>query len=223
MPMLNGDENALGRHQGRHQDQGAGVPAAQPRLSGALDHAARRRDAHPIDISRRRRLHGADRRSRGGRHAELGLHHRGPGEARSGSQSASAGPTAHQLARPSSPTRLADVVRGRDAMDIGGAFAAMVQAMRNLGRPGVVGYALSAVDVALWDLKARLLDLPLHRLLGAVRERGARVRQRRVHHLRRPPAARPAVRLGPRAANPPGEDQDRRVLGSRRPPRTSSG
>jgi L-alanine-DL-glutamate epimerase-like enolase superfamily enzyme len=32
-----------------------------------------------------------------------------------------------------------------------------------------VGYAISAVDVALWDLKARLLGLPLHRLLGAVR------------------------------------------------------
>jgi len=42
--------------------------------------------------------------------------------------------------------------------------------VRNAGRPGAVGYAISAVDVALWDLKARLLDLPLHRLLGAVRE-----------------------------------------------------
>jgi L-alanine-DL-glutamate epimerase-like enolase superfamily enzyme len=32
-----------------------------------------------------------------------------------------------------------------------------------------MAYAISAVDCALWDLKARLLDLPLHRLLGAVR------------------------------------------------------
>ncbi|MGE5697503.1 MAG: enolase C-terminal domain-like protein, partial [Candidatus Sericytochromatia bacterium] len=40
---------------------------------------------------------------------------------------------------------------------------------RNAGRQGVAGYAISAVDVALWDLKARLLALPLHRLLGAVR------------------------------------------------------
>ena len=61
-------------------------------------------------------------------------------------------------------------MNGRDAMDVGGAFAAMVTAIRNFGRPGVVGYAISAVDVALWDLKARLLDLPLHRLLGAVRD-----------------------------------------------------
>ena len=66
--------------------------------------------------------------------------------------------------------KLASVVTGRDAMDVGGALDAMVKAVRNAGRPGAVGYAISAVDVALWDLKARLLDLPLHRLLGAVRE-----------------------------------------------------
>jgi L-alanine-DL-glutamate epimerase-like enolase superfamily enzyme len=65
---------------------------------------------------------------------------------------------------------LADVVVGRSACDVGAAFAAMVRAVRNAGRVGAVGYALSAVDVALWDLKARLLGLPLHRLLGAVRD-----------------------------------------------------
>ncbi|MGH6657128.1 MAG: enolase C-terminal domain-like protein, partial [Actinocrinis sp.] len=65
---------------------------------------------------------------------------------------------------------LADVVRGRDPMNVPGAFDAMVKAVRNIGRPGVAGYAISAVDVALWDLKARILGLPLHRLLGAVRE-----------------------------------------------------
>jgi L-alanine-DL-glutamate epimerase-like enolase superfamily enzyme len=64
---------------------------------------------------------------------------------------------------------LAGIVRGRDPMDVGGAWQAMVRAVRNDGRPGAVGYAISAVDVALWDLKARLLDLPLPRLLGAVR------------------------------------------------------
>lgn len=65
--------------------------------------------------------------------------------------------------------QLAPHVLGRDAMDVGGAFDAMVRAVRNAGRVGAVGYAISAVDVALWDLKARLLELPLHRLLGAVR------------------------------------------------------
>jgi L-alanine-DL-glutamate epimerase-like enolase superfamily enzyme len=47
----------------------------------------------------------------------------------------------------------------------GGAVAA-----EDAVRRGAVGYAISAVDVALWDLKARLLGLPLHRLLGAVRD-----------------------------------------------------
>ncbi len=64
---------------------------------------------------------------------------------------------------------LADIVTGRDAMDVAGCSAAMIVAVRNAGRPGAVGYAISAIDVALWDLKARLLDLPLHHLLGAVR------------------------------------------------------
>ncbi|SFC64538.1 L-alanine-DL-glutamate epimerase [Nocardioides terrae] len=64
---------------------------------------------------------------------------------------------------------LTGVVVGRDAMDVPGSFGAMVKAVRNVGRAGVAGYAISAIDTALWDLKARLLDLPLHRLLGAVR------------------------------------------------------
>ena len=66
--------------------------------------------------------------------------------------------------------QLAEVVVGGDALDVGGAFDGMVKAVRNAGRPGAVGYAISAVDVALWDLKARVLGLPLHRLLGAVRD-----------------------------------------------------
>lgn len=66
---------------------------------------------------------------------------------------------------------LAGVVRGRDAMAVPGCWAAMVGAIRNLGRPGICSMAISAVDAALWDLKARLLDLPLLSLLGAVRSR----------------------------------------------------
>ena len=65
---------------------------------------------------------------------------------------------------------LAPIVRGRDAMDISGAWTGMVQAIRNLGRPGIASMAISAIDIALWDLKARLLRLPLVKLLGAARE-----------------------------------------------------
>jgi L-alanine-DL-glutamate epimerase-like enolase superfamily enzyme len=63
---------------------------------------------------------------------------------------------------------LRPVVVGRGPLDVGGAWEAMAGALRNAGRPGVAGMALSAADCALWDLKARLLGLPLHKLLGAV-------------------------------------------------------
>lgn len=63
-----------------------------------------------------------------------------------------------------------DVVQGRDAMDVPGAWDAMVRKIRNLGRPGICSMAISIVDNSLWDLKARLLDLSLVKLLGAVRD-----------------------------------------------------
>jgi L-alanine-DL-glutamate epimerase-like enolase superfamily enzyme len=64
---------------------------------------------------------------------------------------------------------LARAVIGRDAMDVPGAWEAMRHAVRNLGRPGIASTAIAAVDSALWDLKARLLGLPLLTLLGAAR------------------------------------------------------
>jgi L-alanine-DL-glutamate epimerase-like enolase superfamily enzyme len=66
--------------------------------------------------------------------------------------------------------KLSAVVVGRDAFDVPGCWEQMVRACRNLGRPGIVSSAIAAVDLALWDLKARLLGLPLCRLLGQVRE-----------------------------------------------------
>jgi L-alanine-DL-glutamate epimerase-like enolase superfamily enzyme len=63
---------------------------------------------------------------------------------------------------------LADVVRGMDAMSPAAAYTKMWRRVRNLGRPGICSMAISAVDCALWDLKARLLDLPLVTLLGQV-------------------------------------------------------
>jgi L-alanine-DL-glutamate epimerase-like enolase superfamily enzyme len=64
---------------------------------------------------------------------------------------------------------LADVVVGRSALDVPGAAEAMARAVRNIGRPGVAATAISAVDIALWDLKARLLSCSLDRLLGHAR------------------------------------------------------
>ena len=66
--------------------------------------------------------------------------------------------------------RLAPALIGADAMDIPRAWEKMVALLRNLGCTGPGAMAVSAVDNALWDLKAKLCALPLVRLLGAVRD-----------------------------------------------------
>jgi L-alanine-DL-glutamate epimerase-like enolase superfamily enzyme len=66
--------------------------------------------------------------------------------------------------------RLAPAVVGRDAFAVSAAWEAMVTACRNAGSVGVASMAIAAVDLALWDLKARLLGLPLVRLLDQARD-----------------------------------------------------
>lgn len=66
---------------------------------------------------------------------------------------------------------LAGAVVGEDALSPPAAWARMRRAVRNVGYPGVTSSAISAVDVALWDLKARLFGVALSTLLGRVRER----------------------------------------------------
>ena len=67
-------------------------------------------------------------------------------------------------------SKLAPLVEGADPMSPQRAWASMQEAVRNLGRPGLVAMAVSAVDVALWDLKARLLGVALADLLGRFRD-----------------------------------------------------
>ena len=67
-------------------------------------------------------------------------------------------------------SKLSGVVRGADAHAPRHAWSAMVHATRNLGRPGITSMAISAVDVALWDLHARLLGAPLARVLGVAHD-----------------------------------------------------
>src|SRR5947207_5244247 len=67
-------------------------------------------------------------------------------------------------------SQLAGAVHGVDAMDVRAAWLAVGRAVRNAGRPGIAFCAVSAVDQALWDLKARLLGVPLVALLGAAHE-----------------------------------------------------
>ena len=63
-------------------------------------------------------------------------------------------------------TLLTPVVMDRQAMDVMALQTAMVRHIRNNGQAGLAMMAVSAVDMAVWDLKARLLDLPLCCLLG---------------------------------------------------------
>ena len=64
---------------------------------------------------------------------------------------------------------LAEAITGADAFAIPAAGRRMLERVRNLGRAGIASMAISAVDVALWDLKARLLEVPLATLLGTAR------------------------------------------------------
>jgi L-alanine-DL-glutamate epimerase-like enolase superfamily enzyme len=74
-------------------------------------------------------------------------------------------PVARDVLRPA--------VIGTDALDPPRMWRDMVGAIRNVGRPGVASMAIAAVDIAAWDLKARLLDLPLCRVLGRSHDRVA--------------------------------------------------
>ncbi|HVU79291.1 MAG TPA: enolase C-terminal domain-like protein [Gaiellaceae bacterium] len=67
--------------------------------------------------------------------------------------------------------QLAGTVAGRRADEVAALWLELGAALRNAGRPGIARCALSAVDLALWDLHARLLGLPLVELLAPVHDR----------------------------------------------------
>jgi len=68
---------------------------------------------------------------------------------------------------------LAELVVGKDAVDNTQIWGGLLARIRNLGRPGVASMAIAAIDNALWDLKAKLLGVPLVVLLGRCREHAA--------------------------------------------------
>jgi L-alanine-DL-glutamate epimerase-like enolase superfamily enzyme len=61
---------------------------------------------------------------------------------------------------------LAEAIVGHDAMNIGDLHERMRRTVRNIGRSGLAATAISAVDIALWDVKAKLLGVSLSMLLG---------------------------------------------------------
>ena len=60
---------------------------------------------------------------------------------------------------------------GRDPFDTEDIWSEMFGYLRGVGRKGLMFCALSAVDIALWDLKGKLLNLPLYKLLGGSKTR----------------------------------------------------
>jgi L-alanine-DL-glutamate epimerase-like enolase superfamily enzyme len=62
--------------------------------------------------------------------------------------------------------RLIPLLIGEDAMEVTSAWERMIRAVRNIGVSGLAATAISAVDAALWDLKARVLNISLAALLG---------------------------------------------------------
>lgn len=77
---------------------------------------------------------------------------------------------AHESCVPLIERKLVPLVAGRPVMDVPGSWMAMHRSIRNLGGPGLVACALSAVETALYDLKARVLGVPLAELFGRCRD-----------------------------------------------------
>lgn len=67
-------------------------------------------------------------------------------------------------------SEVAEVALGQDPSGIAKVYESLMWAGASVGRSGVATQAVAALDVALWDLKARRADLPLAKLLGAHRD-----------------------------------------------------
>jgi L-alanine-DL-glutamate epimerase-like enolase superfamily enzyme len=68
-------------------------------------------------------------------------------------------------------THLRPLLMGHRCADIAALWASMRAECRNIGTKGLVMQAISAVDIALWDLEARMLGTSLAGLFGRVRDR----------------------------------------------------
>ena len=65
---------------------------------------------------------------------------------------------------------IADNLIGEDPNDIGKIYSKLLWAGASVGRSGVATQAIAAIDIALYDLKAKRAGLPLAKLLGAYRD-----------------------------------------------------
>jgi L-alanine-DL-glutamate epimerase-like enolase superfamily enzyme len=62
--------------------------------------------------------------------------------------------------------QLGPLIIGRDPQDISALWHDMMRSTHMWGRRGIETYALSGIDIALWDLFGKLTSRPVHRLLG---------------------------------------------------------
>ncbi len=92
-------------------------------------------------------------------------------ELRAGKISAFGYSYTHECAAQLIRDKLFPLVRGSNAMNVRENFEKMNIAVRNFGKWGIASTAIAAVEIALWDLKAKILNLPLVKLLDAVREK----------------------------------------------------
>jgi L-alanine-DL-glutamate epimerase-like enolase superfamily enzyme len=67
--------------------------------------------------------------------------------------------------------QLAPMLIGEDPRDIGRLWQRMFEATHMWGRRGIETYAISGVDIALWDLLGKVTGQPVHRLLGSTKDR----------------------------------------------------
>jgi L-alanine-DL-glutamate epimerase-like enolase superfamily enzyme len=64
---------------------------------------------------------------------------------------------------------IAPLALGHDARDIAGLAAKIQKQLHLFGRFGITAFALSGLDIALWDLAGKAAGVPLHRLIGGAR------------------------------------------------------
>jgi L-rhamnonate dehydratase len=97
-------------------------------------------------------------------------------------------PSSHTLAR-----GLREVVLGCDPLDVQQLWHAMYEATLYIGRSGVVMHAMAGIDLALWDLKGKILEQPVHRLLGGAHRTAIRAYASNMFQMTPEATARRAV------------------------------
>ena len=85
---------------------------------------------------------------------------------------------------------------GQSALEIPRLHESMLQQVRNDGSRGIASMAISALDIALWDLKAKVLGCSLIDLIGAANAGRGGLWKRRIYHVQQFAIAKAIRRVG---------------------------